>query len=200
MATPIYHLLDDLGSQEFMRVVLALVDEDFSNHTVHVVNGSNKPDDKAPTAKAALALADGVGNLANTIIKAKSDAARAEINEIHEEILAYMHLTFTMVTGPITQITNPKNNVIYLQHDNTTDITWVMYIYSGEWIAIGNFERDFAMYWSKDETDQMILNFQTIGIPPLSSEAIHQIIINAYNSLSPVDGHIRFRRPEEEKQ
>ena len=47
MATnPVYQVLDDLGTQEFMNVILTIVDEYFTSYTTRVVDGDHNRDDR----------------------------------------------------------------------------------------------------------------------------------------------------------
>ena len=66
------------------------------------------------------------------------------------------HLTIQSVTGPISEITDPRTDVLYFQRDNTADTMWMLYIYKdAAWVNIGDTEVDLSVIWSMDEVDEL---------------------------------------------
>ena len=79
------------------------------------------------------------------------------LQTLTDTVNSLTHLTIETVEGPITGVTNPRTDVMYLQRDDENDTTWMMYIYTeaGEWINIGDTEVDLSNYWSKDSIEEM---------------------------------------------
>ena len=71
---------------------------------------------------------------------------------------------FIIHEGPITDVTTPDPLAIYLQRDDDTDTSWLMFVYAdiptgtvdgegnpeyaSDWIEIGNVEPDLSGYWN----------------------------------------------------
>lgn len=65
------------------------------------------------------------------------------------------HIKFKTHTGSIDDLIDPNPSYIYLQRDDDTDTTWMMYLYDAEhgWINIGDTEVNLSNYWSKSAED-----------------------------------------------
>lgn len=91
-----------------------------------------------------------------SVVDENSDAnhvpsAAAVFNAINK----MSHIKFKTHTGSVEDITEPNSSYIYLQRDNDSDNTWMMYIHDEElgWINIGDTEVDLSNYWSKNPED-----------------------------------------------
>jgi hypothetical protein len=74
---------------------------------------------------------------------------------VYSAINKMSHVKFKTHIGSIEEITEPNGSYIYLQRDDTSDKTWMMYVYDEElkWINIGDTEVDLSNYWSKSADD-----------------------------------------------
>ena len=184
MATnPVYQVLDDLGTQEFMNVILTIVDEYFTSYTTRVVDGDHNRDDRMPTSQASLTLANQV-NTVTANVRAELGSVSSVIEETRRDIHRRVHLTFQTVTGPISSITNPRGDVVYLQHDSSADITWVVYVYNNGWISVGDFTKDFANYWSKDNTDADVTEFGNKIFEFIDRDSMRKDLIDVWLTIS----------------
>ena len=91
------------------------------------------------------------------------------------------HTTIQTVIGDINTevpLEQRSTDVLYLQKDNESDPSWMMYIWdadpalhpdpNGKWINIGDTEIDLSGYWSKDAADMEDLANQ-LGIPVINA-------------------------------
>jgi len=98
----------------------------------------------------------------------------AETSTLVDEL---KHFTIQTVTGAIDTITDPSSEVFYLQRDNETDRTWMIYLYvNGEWINVGDTEIDLSHLWSKDEIEEMRDALNVHEVEPISFDRITAII------------------------
>ena len=80
----------------------------------------------------------------------------SSLESLAQTVESLTHLTIETVEGAITNVTEPKSDVLYLQRDDENDKTWMMYIYqNGQWINVGDTEVDLSNYWSKDSIEEM---------------------------------------------
>lgn len=125
---------------------------------------------------------DGVSNLSKALLTKVNSRIQERIVSVIDEnsdtnhvpsaaavysaINRMSHIKFKTHTGSIDDITETNPSYIYLQRDNKTDKTWMMYIYDEElgWINIGDTEVDLSNYWSKDVEDVEALKL-SLGIP-----------------------------------
>lgn len=102
------------------------------------------------------------------------------ITALDEKIAGLTHLTIDMVVGPISGVTDPKSDVLYLQKDDEADTTWMLYIYreDGTWAQIGDTGVDLSDYWSKDDNAAIK---DAVGVPEVTPLAEAKILaaINA---------------------
>jgi len=194
MATnPVYQFLDDLGTQEFIRVVLEVAEENFDDQMTTVINTNSATDELMPTAKATLTLTRQLENLIQEISDTKLKGARLVLDYMRgreglqtvfaeTQAEALTHLNFVFVTGNISTVTVPRSDQLYLQHDNASDVTWNMYVHDAAkgWICVGESKYDLLNYWSKGETNSLIERFYTKYIQKITTDEIKTVIKNAY--------------------
>lgn len=111
-------------------------------------------------------------------------AAAAGITALDEKIAGLTHLTIDTVVGPISGVTDPKSDVLYLQKDDEADTTWMLYIYREDntWAQIGDTGVDLSDYWSKDDNAAIK---DAVGVPevtPLAEDKILAAIDSAFDS------------------
>ena len=85
---------------------------------------------------------------------------------VYAAINKMSHIKFKTQTGNINDVTEPNSSYIYLQRDDESDTTWMMYIYDADmgWIEIGDTEVDLSNYWSRSAEDVEALKI-ALGIP-----------------------------------
>lgn len=85
---------------------------------------------------------------------------------VYNAINKMSHIKFKTHIGNINDVADPNGSYIYLQRDDETDNTWMMYVYDADlgWINIGDTEVDLSNYWSKDTADVEALKL-ALGIP-----------------------------------
>lgn len=90
---------------------------------------------------------------------------------VYAAINKMSHIKFKTHTGDISDITEPNASYIYLQRDNETDTSWMMYVYDSTegWINIGDTQVNLSNYWSKSEDDIEALKL-ALGISDNISE------------------------------
>ena len=114
------------------------------------------------------------------------------ISELSEVVAGLTHLTIDVVTGDISTVTDPQTDVLYLQRDDETDKTWMLYIYrapavegeAGTWINVGDTEVDLSNYWSKDDTEAMREVLAMHNVEAVSEDAIASAIEKAFESTT----------------
>lgn len=119
------------------------------------------------------------------------------ITALDEKIAGLTHLTIDMVVGPISGVTDPKSDVLYLQKDDEADTTWMLYIYREDntWAQIGDTGVDLSDYWSKDDNAAIK---DAVGVPevtPLAEDKILAAINAAFDNtdvLTPKDPNLQY--------
>lgn len=199
MAIEKFTFLDEVGVQKLAEALLTKANIRISERIVQEINDSSDANHVASAAllntllKAADAkiaantaaigantTAIGAANTSITELGEKVDTNKTSIDTVNstlstlaEKVDGLTHLTITTVTGPITDVTDPDPSVMYLQRDDESDTTWMMYIWSvDKWIAIGDTEVDLSNYWSKDDVDEMK---EALGVPEMVSMTEAQI-------------------------
>ena len=107
------------------------------------------------------------------------------------------HTTIQTVIGDINvevPLNERSTDVLYLQKDNESDTTWMMYIWdadpnlhpdpNGKWINIGDTEIDLSGYWSKSAADMEDLANQ-LGIPVINAN-----IEDLQSAVTVLDGRV----------
>lgn len=199
MAIEKFTFLDEVGVQKLAEALLTKANIRISERIVQEINDSSDANHVASAAllntllKAADAkiasntaaigantTAIGAANTSITELGEKVDTNKTSIDTVNstlstlaEKVDGLTHLTITTVTGPITDITEPDPTVMYLQRDDESDTTWMMYIWSvDKWIPIGDTEVDLSNYWSKDDVDEMK---EALGVPEMVAMTEAQI-------------------------
>ena len=74
---------------------------------------------------------------------------------VYKAIASKSSYGFTIHTGDVSSITEPRTDTIYLQRDSEENTVWSMYVYDINlgWINIGNTQLDLSNYWSKSDED-----------------------------------------------
>lgn len=211
MAIEKFTFLDEVGIQKLAEALLGKVNTRIAERIVQEVNDSS---DANHVASAALlntllkardasiaANTAAIGDNTTAINEAKTsitdletkvddnktsiDTVNTTLSTLSEKVDGLTHLTLTTVTGPITDVTDPDPTVMYLQRDDESDTTWMMYIWSvDKWIPIGDTEVDLSNYWSKDDVDEMK---EALGVPEMVAMTEAQItaaVDKAFTSTS----------------
>lgn len=111
----------------------------------------------------------------------KISALETNLQDLVDTVNSLTHLTIETVTGDISTVADPQTDVMYLQRDDESDTTWMMYIYqapavegeAGSWINIGDTEVDLSNYWSKDNIEEMK---EALGIHDAEAISDDQIV------------------------
>ena len=132
----VYEFLNKSGVSSLSKAILTKVNSRITERIVSVID-ENSDNNHVPSAAA-----------------------------VYSAISKMSHVKFKTLTGPITSIVQPNTSYIYLQRDNESDTTWMMYIFDEAlgWINIGDTEVDLSNYWSKDAADVEALKI-ALGIP-----------------------------------
>jgi len=117
----------------------------------------------------------------------KLTASETSLIDASNRVGTFTHLTLQTVTGPITSITEPREDILYLQRDNDQDTTWMMYIYhvfgsEHVWIPVGDTELDLSGIWSKDEADELREALGIHLVEPVSEVDITEAVEDAFNN------------------
>lgn len=107
---------------------------------------------------------------------------------VYNAISRMSHIKFKTHTGSIDAVTEPNSSYIYLQHDDESDTTWMMYVYDADlgWINIGDTEVDLSNYWSRDPQDVEALKL-ALGI----ADEIARLETKIDNSVTQLNETIR---------
>lgn len=184
MAGEVYQFLDDLGTREFINVVMEVIGENFDNKVVDSI-GSSAESDKMPSAASVLTLINELNNLIESLCNSVDDANNSVEELSIEAINTLSKLNIEMVTGNIEEeVSDPHDNILYFQHDNEEDSTWVIYIYKDKWISVGETKYDLLKYWKKDDIDTLRERFYELSIEMLTDDEIKSIVSSAYRKVT----------------
>ena len=184
-----YQFLDEAGVNKLAEALLGKVNVRIGERIVTAVSATSN-DKQVASAKAvydliaALQTADttldgrvtanetaiGVNtqaiadiNTAQGVQDGKISDLETDLGTLEAKVDGLTHLTLETVIGDISTVTDPQTDVMYLQKDNESDKTWMLYIYqapatdgeAGTWINVGDTEVDLSNYWTKDDADEM---------------------------------------------
>lgn len=215
--------LDEVGIQKLSEAILKKTNSRIADRIVQELNDASDADHVVSAAllntllKASDALIDAnttaiatnktdVDNASADVESLKTKvtdnttnvtAAVDGITALDEKIAGLTHLTIDMVVGPISGVTDPKSDVLYLQKDDEADTTWMLYIYREDntWAQIGDTGVDLSDYWSKDDNAAIK---EAVGVPevtPLAEAKILAAINAAFDNtdiLTPKDPNLQY--------
>lgn len=187
MQNSIYQFLDDLGTQEFINVLMEVSETILQDKILTDVDDVTS-EDQMLSSKTVLDLIDAIKEIISNL-NSELDNVQGVIADIPtwvstEYPSALNTLEIEFVTGSIEdKIPDPKSNVLYFQHDDESDNTWVLYIYNGEWKRIGETKYELLNYWSKDELDDFVEKFYQESIDLLTDDEIKMKTKKAYESI-----------------
>lgn len=184
--------LDEVGTQKLAEALLSKVNSRIAERIVQEVNDASDGNHVASAAvlNALLKAKDAqiaantteIGKNTTAIGEAKTavtalgekvdanktaiDTATTDLAALSTKVDGLTHLTIDTVTGAITTVADPSTSILYLQRDDESDKTWMLYIYreDGTWINIGDTEVDLSNYWSKDDVAAMK---EALGVPEM---------------------------------
>ena len=147
----------------------------------------------------------------STTINGKINGLSSDLSTLQQTVNNYTHLQIEVVTGAITTVSSPSTSKLYLQRDDPTDDTFVMYIYrqnvevpvldandeptydqtTGElitqivnqWVSIGKTDVILTNYWSKSEISDLkdALSMYDISLITTSNYVSNKVA-TAFNS------------------
>lgn len=157
MANELYQFMNEAGVRNLAEQLLGKVNVRIQERIVTEVN-ANSSDKQVASAKALYTLINSM-QAANTEINNRLDehdaqltnngqaladiselqgthatkigTLEADLESLQNVVNNLTHLNIETVTGPISSITEPRADILYLQRDNEEDKTWMMYIYQG---------------------------------------------------------------------
>lgn len=205
--------LDEVGTQKLAEALLSKVNSRIAERIVQEVNDASDGNHVASAAvlNALLKAKDAqitantteIGKNTTAIGEAKTavtalgekvdanktaiDTATTDLAALSTKVDGLTHLTIDTVTGAITTVADPSTSILYLQRDDESDKTWMLYIYreDGTWINIGDTEVDLSNYWSKDDVAAMK---EALGVPEmvaLTEAQITAAVNAAFTSTDP---------------
>lgn len=195
MTNEIHRFLDDYGTQEMFNIFLEVSDSLIEERIVQKIDKDSDYQHMPSAAAMYRALKDILGGY-NTP-QERIDALKEYFNRVNlkaEKCENKSNLEIIKVTGKITSVKNPKENVLYFQRDNSNTNTWKMYAYSEEeidgdhWICVGDTKNDLIGYFKKDQIDELK---EYLGIDdnieyiPLTSEYINGRVNVIFNKYKP---------------
>lgn len=180
-------LLGKVNSRISERIVQELTDASDANHVASATllnsllktrdaliaaNSTGAATNKTEIGKVVSDISDlttKVGENTSGVAKVGSD-----ITALDEKVTGLTHLTIDLVVGPIDDVVDPKTDVLYLQKDDESDTTWMLYIYRADstWVSIGDTAVDLSNYWSKDDVTEIK---ESIGVPEVTPMAVDSI-------------------------
>ena len=110
------------------------------------------------------------------------------IAQLSDTVDGLTHLTMQVVVGDITTVvTEPKNDVMYLQKDSVSDPSWSIYVYTANngWVMIGDTEVDLSNYWTKDDITDMQEALGMHNAEAISDDDIVEIAEACYAENAP---------------
>lgn len=212
MAIEKFTFLDEVGIQNLSTALLGKVNLRIGERIVQEINDSS--DDKhIPSAAILNTLLKAQSTGANTAITAleakvttntgnitaldtKVTGVADTVTTLDQKVNSLTHLTIDTVTGPITSVENPSTGILYLQRDDETDKTWILYMYRAavmegetetkpaEWIAIGDTSVDLVGYWKKTDVDAMREALGVHDVSALTTEAITAVVEKAFTDTA----------------
>ena len=147
----------------------------------------------------------------STTLNGKINGLSSDLTTLQQAVNNYTHLQIEIVTGAITSVASPSTSKLYLQRDDPTDDTFVMYIYrenvevavldandeptydstTGElitqivnqWVSIGKTDVILTNYWSKSEISALkdALSMYDISLITTSNYVSNKVA-TAFNS------------------
>lgn len=152
MRGKVFQFLDEVGSKEFIKVLNGITQSNINNS----IGIDTNSDTSMPSAKTVLSLINGILSVVERV-GSDVDEARRYLNQVLGIVgigtpNGLVNLRFEFIIGDINQVVNPNKDILYFQHDDPNDTSWVMYVYSdGTWRSVGNIEYDLVNYWSKSD-------------------------------------------------
>jgi len=190
---PTISYLDETGVRALANQLAAGMNEKIYDSIIDTLtNATNRDANHTLSAAALYALLGATNASDSSTLNGKLNNLSTNVNTLQQVVNGYTHLQIEIVTGEITSIISPSTSKLYLQRDDVTDSTFVMYIYrenveipvldendeptyeNGElvtqtvnqWVAIGKTDIILQNYWSKDEVEDLktALSFYNISL------------------------------------
>jgi len=216
MAIELYQLLDQQGMTTLATQLLTKTNVRIQERIVTIID-ENATSKQVASAKALYTMLqaiqtnnDGIAeyldehdvqleNQATSIgdLETTQDAQDGKLTDVESglanlttKIGDLVHLTIETVTGDISTVADPRDDVLYFQRDNEADTMWMLYIYQpsavegedGTWVNIGDTEVDLSGIWSKDETEELKEALGIHNVETLSDETLVTVADAAYEA------------------
>jgi len=174
--------LDEVGVRALAQQLAAGMNEKIYDSIIDTLTDSGTRDANHSLSAAALYALLGASNATdNSSLNGKINTLSSNLTTLQQAVNGYTHLQIEIVTGAITSVSNPSTDKLYLQRDDVSDSTFIMYIYRqnvevavtdihgdpvyendvlqtqtvNQFIAIGKSEVNISNYWSKDEISEL---------------------------------------------
>lgn len=140
--------------------------------------------------------------IVQTIDSESDDKHVASAAAVYAAIAAVKGTSMKVHTGNINDVT-PEENVIYLQRDDESDVTWTMYVYAAvatttpgvdggentvtttkKWISIGTTDVTLDNYWAKTDVEAMKT---ALGINDLATSVEDKVSANQMVAFTKAD-------------
>ncbi len=150
-----YTFLDDLGTQEFIDIMLELADIHLEKRFSTNIATGTQDDEHIPTALTVMnafnAIAATFADTPDKVVK-----VRREVTKLMERIryMTNTNLSIEFVTGFIEKkVSVPDPYTLYFQRDSASRTVYKLFVWDTAlgWIEVGNTEPDLVNYWKRTD-------------------------------------------------